>query len=220
MLFLRDHRSASSGDCPVHHAPRPVRGASRQVESPGPHRVELIQAGTPETDQTHRWPVLINIDSMPEMPSSAAARYSANVARAYVHRHRPGVGDSEQFSRAERHGRCSRPHEAQAVQPLLLLAADQLRRGYLHPSCVSSGWNGRPKSRAASKKLVNDLCFVTKLFIIITIMIYNSIRGLGREIIFPVPDNAVSERAVGIRMAAITPACHNLKIVLCCDIPR
>ena len=67
---------------------------------------------------------------------------------------------------------------------------------------------------------MRDLWCVTKLFIIITIMIYYSIRGLGREIIFPVPDNAVSERAVGIRMAAITPACHNLKIVLCCDISR
>ena len=153
MPFLCDHRSATSGEGPVYYAPRPVRGASRQVESPGPHRVELIQAGTPETDQTHCWPVLINIDSMPEMPSSATARYSANVAQTYVHRHRPGVGDSEQFSRAERHGRCRRPHEAQAVQPLLLLAADRLRRGYLHPSCVSSGWNGRPKCRAARKNI-------------------------------------------------------------------
>lgn len=43
--------------------------------------VELIQAGTPEADQTHRWDVLINVDSIPEMPPSAAERYIANVAR-------------------------------------------------------------------------------------------------------------------------------------------
>ncbi len=43
--------------------------------------IELIQAGTLEADNVHRFDVVINVDSLPEMPHGVAERYLSNISR-------------------------------------------------------------------------------------------------------------------------------------------